>query len=406
MKPSILRAFLFINKDMSMPFLNDFNKYFFFHNQTFLTEGRFVQFPNYGQIIFLVGGAGSGKNFVLQNMLGHNGVNCDVDDLKTYIAREKKFQDEKYADKGNEFLQDMDFKDPDKVFKMHNFSKKIFEPEGSELENSKLDGLLNAARQTKSKNSLPNIILNITGKDVHDFARLSVPFVEAGYSPKNVHIIWVLTPYKEASENNKNRDRVVPHDILRGTHMGVKKAMDIIRKSNGTIEYTHKGQTKMFDARKFIDGLVMIIFNSKGADSWIPNSKKDPSKKDFRLVTRNANEEGKNELVGIRHLNYGKLDYEDISANALSSRPATVDHINKIIIKEVGQEFKDDDQINAELENIDKWVKRQLTGDVKSSPKSQKKQVRRKQTGGKYVSMKNFDNFKNRVIDYTNFEEN
>ena len=89
---------------MSNSFLNDFNKYFFFHNQSYLTEGRFVQFPNYGQIIFLVGGAGSGKNFVLQNMLGHNGVNCDVDDLKTYIARDKKFQSAKYADMGNEFL--------------------------------------------------------------------------------------------------------------------------------------------------------------------------------------------------------------------------------------------------------------------------------------------------------------
>lgn len=89
---------------MSTPFINDFYKYFFYHNQTFLTEGRFVQFPNYGQIIFLVGGSGSGKNFVLQNMLGYNGVNCDVDDLKTYIAREAKFKGDKYKTKGNEFL--------------------------------------------------------------------------------------------------------------------------------------------------------------------------------------------------------------------------------------------------------------------------------------------------------------
>lgn len=390
---------------MSNSFLNDFNKYFFFHNQSFLTEGRFVQFPNYGQIIFLVGGAGSGKNFVLQNMLGHNGVNCDVDDLKTYIARDKKFQSAKYADKGNEFLQDMDFRDPDKVFQMHNFSKKIFEPENSELENSKLDGLLNAARQATSKKSLPNIILNITGKDVHDFSRLSVPFVKAGYSPKNVHIVWVLTPYKEASENNKNRDRVVPHDILRGTHMGVKKAMDIIRKSNGTIEYTHKGQTKEFNARKFIDGVVMIVFNSKGEDSWIPNSRENPDKKDFRLVKRNANEEGKNDVVGVRYLNHGKLEREDISPNSLSSRPSTVDHINKIIIKEVGQDFKDDEQINSELENVEKWIERQEAGEFKGSLKSRRKHARRKQTGGKHISMKNFDNFKNRVIDYTNFEE-
>lgn len=325
---------------MGTPFTDDFYKFFFYHNQTFLTEGRFVQFPNYGQIIFLVGGAGSGKNFVLQNMIGYNGVNCDVDDLKTYIAREAKFKENKYKEKGNEFLHDMDFKDAEKVSKMHSFAKRIFEPEDSEMENTKLDGLLNSARQNKSKETLPNIVLNITGKDVHDFARLSVPFVEAGYKPKNVHIIWVLTPYKEASENNASRDRVVPNEILKKTHMGVKMAMDIIRKSNGTIEYSHKGQTKKFDMRKFIDGVVMIIFNSKGKDSWIPNSKENPSSKDFRVVTRNANEEGNNVVKGVRHTKNGRLDYEDTSRDVLTYNPSMVDHVNKIVLKEINQGFK------------------------------------------------------------------
>lgn len=383
--------------------INDFYKYFFFHNQTMLTEGRFVDFPKYGQIIFLVGGAGSGKNFVLQNMINYNGVNCDVDDLKTYISREAKFKEEKYRDKGNDFLDDMDFKDSKKVFQMHNFSKKIFEPEGSEMENTKLDGLLNAARQNKSKNSLPNIVLNITGKDVHDFARLSVPFVEAGYKPNNVHIIWVLTPYKEASENNKNRDRVVPEEILTKTHKGVKQAMDIIRKSNGTIEYEHKGQTKTFNMRKFIDGLVMIVFNSKGNDSWIPNLEKDPTKKDFRLATRNANEEGKNDPKGIRYTKHGKLEHEDISPDSLTYNPAMVDHINKIIIKEIGQDFKDDGKINDELQNIAKWMTRQKEGEFKPSQKQKIKQMRRTKTGGKKIELGNIDNFKNKVKEYTNF---
>ena len=108
---------------MSSHFIDDFYNYFFYRNQTLLSEGRFIDFPKCGQIIFLIGGAGSGKNFALENIIGHNGINCDVDDLKTYIAREKKFQSSKYAEKGNDFLRDMDFKDPNKVFQMHNFSK-------------------------------------------------------------------------------------------------------------------------------------------------------------------------------------------------------------------------------------------------------------------------------------------
>lgn len=382
--------------------LNDFYKYFFFHNQSLLTEGRFVDFPKYGQIIFLVGGAGSGKNFVLNNVIGYNGVNCDVDDLKTYIAREAKFREEKYKDKGNEFLQNMNFKDPDKVFQMHNFSKKIFEPEGSEMENTRLDGLLHAARQTNNKNSLPNIVLNITGKDVHDFARLSVPFIEAGYSPKNAHILWVLTPYKEAAENNTKRDRVVPSEILKKTHQGVKKAMDTIRKANGVIEYTHRGQTKKFNIRKFIDGTVMIIFNSKGVDSWIPNSKDDPSKKDTRIATRGANEEGRNEVKGVRYTNHGKLDHEDLSKT--SSNPVMVDHVNKIVIKEIGQDFKDDNQIDEELKNISKWISRQNSGEFNQSTRAKIKQYRKSKIGGDKINIGSMDNFKKKVGTYTDFE--
>lgn len=382
---------------------DDFYKYFFFHNQSLLTEGRFVDFPKYGQIIFLVGGAGSGKNFVLQNTIGYNGVNCDVDDLKTYISREAKFKEEKYKNKGNEFLNNMDFKDPDKVFQMHNFSKKIFEPDGSEMENTKLDGLLNVARQNKSKGTLPNIVLNITGKDIHDFAYLSVPFVEAGYSPKNIHVIWVLTPYNEASENNKKRDRVVPNEILEKTHKGVKRTMDIIRKSNGTIEYEHNGQIRNFNVRKFIDGLVMIIFNAKGKDSWIPNSKENPKEKDFRLAMRNADEEGKNVPKGIRHTNHGKLEYEDISPKALTYNPSMVDHVNKIVIKEIGKEFKTDSEIDNELRNVSKWLARQRDGKFNQSKRTKIKQERRTKTGGEKVELKSFGNFKNKVKEYTNF---
>ena len=400
-----MSLFFFINNDMTGNHLDNFYNYFFFHNQSLLTEGRFVPFPNYGQIIFLVGGAGRGKNFILNNVIGHNGVNCDVDDLKTYIAREAKFREEKYKDKGNDFLDGMDFKDPDKVFQMHNFAKKVFEPDSSEMENVKLDGLLNTARQTKNKNTLPNIVLNITGKDIYDFASLSVPFIEAGYSPKNTHILWVLTPYKEASENNLKRDRVVPAEILKKTHQGVKRAMDIIRKSNGTIEYVHKGQTKNFGIRKFIDGMVMIIFNSKGKDSWIPNSKTNPEEKDFRVATRGANEDGENELKGVRYTKNGKLEHEDLSPNSLSYNPSMVDHINKIVIKEIGQDFKDDSQIDTELKNVSKWVERQKNGEFNQSKRAAVKQYRKSKIGGANIEIGSMDNFKHRVKEYTDFEE-
>lgn len=382
----------------------DFYNYYFFRNQSLLTEGRFIKFPNYGQIIFLVGGAGSGKNFILQNVLGYNGVNCDVDDLKTYISRELKFRDEKYKNKGNEFLKDMDFKNPNDVFRMHKFSKKIFEPENSEMGNTVIDGLLKSARTNKSKKSLANVVLNITGKDVSDFAKYAKAFVQAGYSPENIHIVWVLTPFSEALQNNSKRDRVVPEEVLRKTHAGVKKVMDTLRKSSNAVSYSEKGETKNFNMRQFINGLVMIVFNSKGVDSWIPNSRTNPNEKEFNVVTRGANEEGKNEPKGIRYTYHGKTVEEDKSEGSLTKNPSMVDHVNKVIIKEVGKPYKSDEEINKELQNAKKWLSFQQSDEFHPRKKFIKKSQRRKQTGGKTNTIDSIDDFKNKIQSYTNFQ--
>ena len=396
---------------------NDFYNYFFFRNQSLLSEGRFVDFPKYGQIIFLVGGAGSGKNFALENIIGHNGVNCDVDDLKTYIAREKKFKtDDKYKEMGNDFLDGMDFKNPDDVFQMHNFSKKIFEPKGSEMESSKLDGILRAARTSTRRGNLPNVVLNITGKSPEDFQRLAVPFVEAGYTPSNIHIIWILAPYKAAVANNAKRSRTVPADILKGTHVGVKNAMNkIMSATRQGINYQHKGKSKHFNVSNYINGMVMILFNQPGVDSWIPNKKDEQGNdilnaegkpvKDFVTVTKNANEEGKNAPRGVRYTDHGKLDWEDTSAKALSNRPRYVDHVNKVVLKEVGRPFKTREELDAELKNIFNRVQYNMANpNQKRSVKSQRKLDRKKLTKGQYNPVNGIEDFDKKVSEYTNFD--
>lgn len=402
---------------MSSNFTDDFYSYFFYRNQTMLSEGRFIDFPKYGQIIFLIGGAGSGKNFALENIVGHNGINCDVDDLKTYIAREKKFQSAKYADKGNEFLQDMDFADPKKVFQMHGFAKSIYEPEGSEMESSRLDGLLRAARQSKNKSNLPNIVLNITGKNLNDFQRLATPFVEAGYKPNNVHVIWVLTPFEDAMKNNAKRSRRVPTDILRGTHVGVKQAMDTIINSAGiNVNYTHKGNDKSFKFTNYINGLVMILFNKPGVDSWIPNKKDEQGNnilnpegkpvKDFVTVTKNANEEGNNTVKGTRYTDHGVSYFEDKSKKAQSSRPRYVDHVLKIVLKEIGRPFKSREELDTELKaTFSKVQQQQSNPNQKRSFKSQRKLDRRKKTEGQYNPINGIEDFDKKVSDYTDFDK-
>tara|TARA_B100000902_G_C26425870_1_gene489120 strand:- start:86 stop:487 length:402 start_codon:yes stop_codon:yes gene_type:complete len=43
---------------------------------------------------------------------------------------------------------------------------------------------------------------------------------KAGYQSKNVHLTWILTNFVTAMDNNKQRERMVPEDILLKTHEG------------------------------------------------------------------------------------------------------------------------------------------------------------------------------------------
>ena len=109
----------------------------------------------------------------------------------------------------------------------------------------------------------------------------------AGYKPENIHIVWILTDYKIAMQQNLTRERVVPSEILFQTHRGAAGTMkDILFSSypqlgingdvavimggkNNTIElqkggeYTYKsgpnrGKTIRLD--RTIDGVAIMDF--------------------------------------------------------------------------------------------------------------------------------------------------
>ena len=75
-----------------------------------------------------------------------------------------------------------------------------------------------------NKETLPNLLFDIT-KKVASITDVLTPLLNAGYDSKNIHLIWVLTNYHIAVDRNKDRDRVVPDDILLQTHEGAGKTM-------------------------------------------------------------------------------------------------------------------------------------------------------------------------------------
>ena len=92
------------------------------------------------------------------------------------------------------------------------------------------DKSLDLLLQDANTRHLPNIMFDITMKDAADIGDVLPKLIEAGYNPKNVHLTWVLTNYAVSIVNNRNRERVVPEDIMLLSHEGAARGMyDVIK---------------------------------------------------------------------------------------------------------------------------------------------------------------------------------
>ena len=168
------------------------------------------QGKRYGQIVFLAGGAGSGKGFAIDNFMeGEKFKVRDVDEWKKAFIKLADTKDMYPEIKG------LKLKNPKDVYKIHMFVKK------KNIKDKTLDLLLRDA----NTRHLPNIMFDITMKDASDIGNVIPKLTEAGYATKDIHLTWVLTNYAVAIVNNRNRTRVVPEDIMLLSHEGAATNM-------------------------------------------------------------------------------------------------------------------------------------------------------------------------------------
>jgi len=225
----------------------------------------------YGQIVFMSGGAGSGKGFASSTFMESEKFKIrDVDEWKkAYLALAKlknKFPE----------IRNLNLKNSKDVFELHKFVKK------KGIKDRTLDLLLNDARADR----LPNIIFDITGKELNDFSDVLPNLEEAGYNPKNIHVAWVLTDYKVAYTANLTRDRVVPADVFLETHQGASKTMQgIINRGrlpfgmNGrfVVIMNNRNNTIMFKGGEKYKGRT-VTENATGVKSFYYITVKDAGK--------------------------------------------------------------------------------------------------------------------------------
>lgn len=211
-------------------------------------------YPNFGNVVIMAGGAGSGKGFVKDNLVGMEGFVFDVDKLKTLAAAtpaiQKRIKDEMGVD-----IQDLanNLGNSENVSKLHGILGDYLK-----LDDRRLAAMYTSV-MTASAERKPNLIFDVTLKDLRKLQNITRQVKALGYNSTNIHIVWVVNDVEVAIDQNAKRSRKVPVEILVNTHRGAANTMaDIL--NMGT------------QLKSYMDGDIVFAFNKVGVDSEIAKS--------------------------------------------------------------------------------------------------------------------------------------
>lgn len=317
----------------------------------------------YGQVVFMAGGAGSGKGFAIKNFVDSASFKIrDVDEMKKQLqilnrlgkldirtilkkyGRNIKLKDLdliRKIEKDGYKLQNFNLKKPDHVYALHILVKAMG------IKDNTLEKLLLGKNNTET---LPNILFDITAKDITDITKVIPKLKAVGYKPENIHLTWVLTNYVTAMVNNKNRARMVPEDILLKTHEGAANTIwGIITKAlpkgmNGRVDVilNNPEHTVFFtdkDGRTIngnVKGFLSLPLKKEKGGIYAEKVWKD---KLFRWVKGNAPDSiTANMKESVNEINEAK-------------EPEVISHLRDIVKKKQNKKIKD--PISGKMMRVD-----------------------------------------------------
>lgn len=211
-------------------------------------------YPKFNQIVILAGGAGSGKGFVLNKLLGIEGKVMDVDALKALAIASENIA-AKIKEETGEDIKNFDLRVPENVSRIHELISDIYGITGAKQD------LLFKSIQDRATNQdrKPNVIFDVTLKDISKLEKLTRSAKNLGYKAEDIHIVWVVNDVNVAIDQNAKRSRVVPEEILMTTHEGVSLTMRKVVDLGDNI-------------KKYMDGDIWFAFNKAGVDTKVKTS--------------------------------------------------------------------------------------------------------------------------------------
>ncbi len=286
--------------------------------QKYITEKQIIVGggAKYGQVVFLAGGAGSGKGFSTSNFMEMAKFKIrDIDKFKLAV------RDLAILKKDNPEIANTNMKNPKDVSKLHQYVK------DKGWKNATLELLL----KDVSSDHLPNIIFDITLKDEKNINKILPALFDVGYQKTNIHLVWVLTDYQIAVVQNKTRERIVSDEIMLATHTGA--ALTMTDMMNGKIETVGKE----------IDGSIHVILGG--------------SKHTVHVTTMDTKEtlKGKNKFVQLGgETVYSKSKYPIIKDRKEDYKgELVIKSFKYITIKHQGKPMR---KVNDFVHDVNKWA--------------------------------------------------
>lgn len=224
--------------------------------------------PNDSQLVITAGPPGSGKNFVIDKFTNATNLfkELDVDKIKLIVLDSEKLS-RKFLDWVRENHPDnlystytmLEFhkkkellKDPQLSTLLHNFVTEL------QLPQKRIDLIL----KNKSKDNLPNIIVNTTFGDVIKSLGKIEEFHERGYKPENTHMVWVFNTFGDSLKNNFGRLRREDEDYIK----------DNYRKIFRSLFYQIIGEATSGRFVNMIQGNIWVVLNRRSFVTYYPNS--------------------------------------------------------------------------------------------------------------------------------------
>ena len=213
-------------------------------------------YPKFGNIVIISGGAGSGKDFQLQNLLGIEGKVFDVDHLKTLALSAPKISKE-IGERMGINPKDIDLTNPEHVKMIHDITTDVMRL-GKKRDDALERGLrISDDIMFSHRNRKPNLIFNVTMARLGKLWEIGLYAKNMGYDLKDIHIVWVINDIEVAKKQNLDptRGRVVPEEILINTHSGASNTMADILEMGEDL------------GKKYMDGDIWLSFNKKGVNT-------------------------------------------------------------------------------------------------------------------------------------------